>query len=160
MCALLCGLITAKLLQPGAGGNNHGTGHVGYQASWGIILGNVGRQGSTQLVRELIQRKGMTTAGLLRQQQTTLKLWVLGDSCFNLKALTVLWSSLQTPQLSQLSLQLRVFQQAVSPAPVTELQPRDSPLCKEQPGAPLPGAARQGGWPPAPLLLFGGWEEN
>lgn len=72
----------------------------------------------------------------------------------------MLWSSFQTLQLSQLSLQLRVFQQAVSPAPVTKLQPRDSPLSKEQPGAPLPGAARRGGRPPAPLLLFGGWEEN
>lgn len=72
----------------------------------------------------------------------------------------MLWSSLQTPQLSQLSLQLRVFQQAVSPAPVTELQPRDSPLSTEQLRAPLPGAARRGGQPPAPLLFFGGWEEN
>lgn len=38
----------------------------------------------------------------------------------------------------------RSLQQAVSPAPVAELQPRDSPLSKEQPGAPLPGAARRG----------------
>lgn len=66
----------------------------------------------------------------------------------------MLWSSLQTPQLSQLSLQLRVFQQAVPPAPVTELQPRDNPLSKEQSGALLPGAARRGARPPAPLLLL------
>lgn len=50
------------------------------QGMWGTrqehlnMLGNVGCQGSTQLVKELIQRKGRTTAGLLRQQQTTLKL--------------------------------------------------------------------------------------
>lgn len=32
MCALHCGLITAKSLQPRTGGSNHGTGHVGHQA--------------------------------------------------------------------------------------------------------------------------------
>lgn len=68
----------------------------------------------------------------------------------------MLWSSLQTPQLSQLSLQLRVFQQAVPPAPVTELQPRDSPLSKEQPWAPFPGAARQGGQPQPHFSLEAG----
>lgn len=65
MCALHFGLITAKLYP---------------MCMWGTrqehlnILGNVGCQGSTQLVKELIQRKGRTTAGLLRKQQTTLKL--------------------------------------------------------------------------------------
>lgn len=70
----------------------------------------------------------------------------------------MLWSPLQSPQLSQLSLQLRVFQQAVPPAPVLELQPRDSPLSEEQPGAPLPGAARQGSAPSpsSPLWRLGG----
>lgn len=50
------------------------------QGMWGTrqehlnMPGNVGCQRSTQLGKELIQRKGRTIAGLLRQQQTTLKL--------------------------------------------------------------------------------------
>lgn len=61
------------------------------QGMWGTkqehmnIPGNVGCQGSTQLVKELIQRKGRATARLLRQQQNHTEALSLRTLMFHFK---------------------------------------------------------------------------